>query len=369
MREEPGEPALLYIDLHLVHEVTSPQAFEGLRLAGRGCAGPTCTLATVDHNVPTTPAAASPTRSAERRSRRSSATARSSGSPLYSLGSRRPGDRPRDRPGARPHAAGDDDRLRRQPHLDARRVRRARVRHRHHRGRARARDPDAAAAQPEDDARRASRAIGRRRHRQGPDPRRRSARSASTAASATSSSTPGAAIRALSMEGRMTICNMSIEGGAPRGHDRARRDDVRLPRGPPARAAGRRLGRARSSAGAALPTDDGATFDREIVVDVAALVPQVTWGTNPGMVAPVDGVVPDPRARRRRRPRAAERALAVHGRSSRARRSRRSRSTGSSSARARTRASRTCAPPPTVVRGPQGRRPRAARWSSPARRR
>src|SRR5712692_12022990 len=54
VREEPGQPALLYIDLHLVHEVTSPQAFDGLRLAGRSVRRPDLTVATMDHNVPTT---------------------------------------------------------------------------------------------------------------------------------------------------------------------------------------------------------------------------------------------------------------------------------------------------------------------------
>src|SRR5215204_985264 len=53
VRSAAGEPDLLYIDLHLVHEVTSPQAFEGLRLAGRGVRRPDLTLATADHNVPT----------------------------------------------------------------------------------------------------------------------------------------------------------------------------------------------------------------------------------------------------------------------------------------------------------------------------
>src|SRR6058998_3250656 len=53
VREEPGKPALLYVDLHLVHEVTSPQAFEGLRLAGRTVRRPDLTFATLDHNVPT----------------------------------------------------------------------------------------------------------------------------------------------------------------------------------------------------------------------------------------------------------------------------------------------------------------------------
>ena len=55
VREEPGEPTLLYVDLHLVHEVTSAQAFEGLRLAGRGVRRPELTVATMDHNVPTLP--------------------------------------------------------------------------------------------------------------------------------------------------------------------------------------------------------------------------------------------------------------------------------------------------------------------------
>src|SRR5215510_6781707 len=52
--DEPGKPALLYIDCHLVHEVTSPQAFEGLRLAGRKVRRPELTFATADHNIPTT---------------------------------------------------------------------------------------------------------------------------------------------------------------------------------------------------------------------------------------------------------------------------------------------------------------------------
>src|SRR6478752_9273138 len=53
--EQPGEPTLLYVDLHLVHEVTSPQAFESLRLAGRRVRRPDLTIATMDHNVPTLP--------------------------------------------------------------------------------------------------------------------------------------------------------------------------------------------------------------------------------------------------------------------------------------------------------------------------
>ena len=80
--EPEGEPTLLYIDLQLVHEVTSPQAFEGLRLAGRQVRRPDRTVATVDHNVPTTTRGGSTswTRLLPRRSPRSARTARISAS-------------------------------------------------------------------------------------------------------------------------------------------------------------------------------------------------------------------------------------------------------------------------------------------------
>ena len=157
----PGEPALLYIDLHLVHEVTSPQAFEGLRLAGRTVRRPDLTVATMDHNVPTLPgpierpARARPARRAARELRASSASrssrpARGREGIVHVIG-----------PELGLTQPGMTDRLRRQPHLDARRVRRARDRHRHVRGRARARDPDAAAAQAADDARSTSSASSR----------------------------------------------------------------------------------------------------------------------------------------------------------------------------------------------------------------
>ena len=90
-----SRPACIYIDLHLVHEVTSPQAFDGLRLAGRTVRRPDRTLATADHNVPTdgTPVARADRATSSRacRSRRSSATATEFGIPLYSLGSERQG--------------------------------------------------------------------------------------------------------------------------------------------------------------------------------------------------------------------------------------------------------------------------------------
>jgi 3-isopropylmalate/(R)-2-methylmalate dehydratase large subunit len=103
----------------------------------------------------------------------------------------------------------------------------------------------------------------------------------------------GEAIRALSMENRMTVCNMSIEGGARAGMIAPDDTTFAYMEGRPAVPSGpdweRALERWRG-----LRTDGDAHFDREVDVDVSALVPQVTWGTNPGMVAPVTGVVPDP---------------------------------------------------------------------------
>ncbi len=146
---------LIYIDLHLVHEVTSPQAFDGLRLAGRTVRRPDRTLATADHNVPTdgTPVAA---RIKDELSRVQVQTLERNcaefGIPLYSLGSERQGIVHVIGPELGRHPAGDDDRLRRLPHRHARRVRRAGVRDRHERGRARARDPVPGPVQAQVDA-------------------------------------------------------------------------------------------------------------------------------------------------------------------------------------------------------------------------
>ena len=168
VRAAAGEPDLLFIDLHLVHEVTSPQAFDGLRLAGRAVRRPDLTIATMDHNVPTTglhlpledPISATQMEVLAAQLRRVR-------HPLLRDGRSGSGHRARDRAGAGPHAAGHDDRVRRQPHLDARRVRRARVRHRHERGRARARHADAAADAAGDHGDHRRRRPAGRRHREG----------------------------------------------------------------------------------------------------------------------------------------------------------------------------------------------------------
>jgi 3-isopropylmalate/(R)-2-methylmalate dehydratase large subunit len=103
----------------------------------------------------------------------------------------------------------------------------------------------------------------------------------------------GEVIRGLSMEGRLTICNMSIEAGARAGMISPDDTTFAYLEGRPAAPKGadweRALDRWR-----ALATDEGASFDEVVEIPVAELAPQVTWGTNPGMVAPVDSSVPDP---------------------------------------------------------------------------
>ena len=188
--DSANEPDLLYIDLHLVHEVTSPQAFEGLRLSGRRVRRPELTVATEDHNVPT-----SRHRPADRR--RGLGQAGRGAAPQHRRvrhhplpdGRRRAGHRPRHRAGAGPHAAGHDHRLRRQPHVDPRCVRRPRLRHRHERGRARAGHPDAAPGAATLDGGQRRRALSRTESPRRTSCWRSSGRSAPAAGSATSSST------------------------------------------------------------------------------------------------------------------------------------------------------------------------------------
>jgi len=111
----------------------------------------------------------------------------------------------------------------------------------------------------------------------------------------------GGAVRALSMEGRMTICNMSIEAGARAGLIAPDEKTLAYLEGRP--------GFAGADGWDDLRTDEGAAYDRTVTVEVSDLKPQVTWGTNPGMVAPIDGVVPDPAEFDAEQREAVERAL------------------------------------------------------------
>ena len=245
VRSADGEPDLLFIDLHLIHEVTSPQAFEGLRLAGpsrtpprphprhRGPQRPDARLGQADRRS-REPHAGRDAASQRRGVRRPAAPARR----------HRPGHRPHHRAAARADPARHDHRLRRLPHQHPRRVRRAGLRHRHQRGRARPRHPDPAAGAAEDDGRDGQRRAARGRHRQGPrahadHPHRHGRR-------------PGLR-RGVPRSGHRGALDGGPDDGLQHEHrvgcqgrpDRARPEDPRLPRGPQGGAEGRGVGRRR----------------------------------------------------------------------------------------------------------------------------
>jgi 3-isopropylmalate/(R)-2-methylmalate dehydratase large subunit len=291
VREEAGEPALLYIDLHLIHEVTSPQAFEGLRFAGRPVRRPDLSLATMDHNVPTedgpvTDPLAAAQLDALRRN------CEEFGVPLYATGSGREGI---------VHVIGPELGLT-QPGMTivcgdshtsthgafgalAFGIGTSEVEH-------------VLATQTLTQSR-----PGTMRVRfEGELPLGVTAKDAILGAIGSIGvdggvghviEYAGEVVRGLTMESRMTLCNMSIEAGARAGMIAP--DDITFayledrPAAPRGAEWERRLDEWRG-----LPSDDDAVFDREVEIDVRGLAPQVTWGTNPGMVAPVNGVVPDP---------------------------------------------------------------------------
>jgi len=306
-----GRPDLLYVDLHVVHEVTSPQAFEGLRLAGRRVRRPDLTLATMDHNVPTgddTPA--------DSLSQQQLETLRSNcaefGVPLYATGSGREGI---------VHVIGPELGLT-QPGLtivcgDS---------HTSTHGALGALAIGIGTSEVEHVL--ATQTLAQRKPRalrirfEGELPPGVTAKDLVLAAIGRLGvdgaaghviEYAGPVIEGLSMEGRLTICNMSIEAGARAGLIAPDETTFAYLEGRPAAPAGvaweRALDRWRE-----LPTDPDARFDREVAIDAAAVRPQVTWGTNPGMVVPLDGAVPDPSSLADLEARAAaERALAYMG--------------------------------------------------------
>ena len=170
--EQPDGTCLLYIDRHLVHEVTSPQAFEGLRRSGRKVHAPGEDAAggrsqRADHR----PQAPNPDPESAEQIAYLAENAKLFGLEYLQRVRQAPGHLPRHRPRAGLHAARHHAGLRRQPHRDARRVRRAGLRHRHLRGRARAGDADADPDEVEEHARRRRRQAAAERHRQGHHPR------------------------------------------------------------------------------------------------------------------------------------------------------------------------------------------------------
>jgi 3-isopropylmalate/(R)-2-methylmalate dehydratase large subunit len=308
-----GEPDLLYIDLHLVHEVTSPQAFDGLRMAGRGVRRADLTVATMDHNVPTTdlglpiedPVSA-------KQMEVLAANCREFGIRLFSMGD--PGQ-------GIVHIIGPEMGLT-QPGMtivcgDS---------HTSTHGAFGALAFGIGTSEVEHVL--ATQSL--------PQPRPRTM-AVTVDRVLPDGVTPkdlilaiigqigtgggmghvieyrGSAVRALSMEGRMTVCNMSIEAGARAGMIAA--DDTTF---------AYLEGRAHAPTGReweaalddwrSLSTDVGAGFDKEVVLDAAALTPYVSWGTNPSQVVQIGGTIPspdsfpEPAARE-----AAERALSYMG--------------------------------------------------------
>jgi 3-isopropylmalate/(R)-2-methylmalate dehydratase large subunit len=310
-------PGLLYIDLHLVHEVTSPQAFDGLRLAGRTVRRPDRTLATADHNVPTdgtTRAEAIKDELSRIQVQTLEHNCEEFGIPIYSIGSDRQGivhvigpELGVTQPGmtivcgdshTATHGAfgalafgigtSEVEHVLATQCMVQNKPRSMRILYEGERGfGVTAKDLILATiGQMGVDG-----AVGHVVEFSGP------------------------AIAALSMEGRMTVCNMTIEGGGRAGM--VAPDDVtfewfeRTAR--PGSGSGAQLDEAIES-WRSLHSDAGASFDSEVRIDVDAISPQVTWGTNPGMVVGVSGNVPSPDEFDAPADRdAAERALAYMG--------------------------------------------------------
>ena len=288
-----AEPDLLYIDLHLVHEVTSPQAFDGLRMAGRPVRRPDLTVATADHNVPTLdidkPVADPVSR------RQLEALAHNCGEfgvTLYPMGHANQGI---------VHIIGPEQGLT-QPGMTivcgdshtsthgafgsiAFGIGTSEVEHVLATQTLPQKRPKTMAVEVEGEV--------------GPGVTPKDIVLAIIGELGTGGGIGhiieyrGSAIRALSMEGRMTVCNMSIEAGARAGL--VAPDDTTF---------AYLDGRDHAPSGAewaaaveewrSLATDPDARFDRVVRIDAASIRPNVTWGTNPGQVVTIDGAVPDP---------------------------------------------------------------------------
>ena len=313
VRRGEGEPDLLYIDLHLVHEVTSPQAFEGLRLSGRQVRRPELTLATQDHNVPTDTRVepfADPLSQQQVEALR--ANCAEFGVPLYDTLDPRQGI---------VHIIGPEQGLT-QPGLTivcgdshtsthgalgalAFGIGTSEVEH-----------VLATQTLPQAPLKQMSIEVT------GELPNGCSAKDVILTILNRIGTGGGVGhvieyrgdvIRGLSMDGRMTVCNMTIEGGARAGlvaPDETTFEYVR--------------GRAHAPEGAdwdaavarwrELSTDDDAAFDTEVVIEGAEIAPFVTWGTNPAQSAAVTDAVPDPESLETASAReSAERALAYQG--------------------------------------------------------
>jgi len=290
-----GEPDLLYIDLHLIHEVTSPQAFDGLRLAGRKVRRPELTVGTADHNVPTInigqPIADPISR---KQVQRLTENCKEFGIQLYPMGHAGQGI---------VHVIGPELGIT-QPGMTivcgdshtsthgafgalAFGIGTSEVEH-----------VLATQALPQSKPKTMAITV---------DGVLQNGATAKDVILAIIGKIGtgggigsmveyrGSVIRDLSMEGRMTICNMSIEAGAKAGMIAPDDTTYSYIEGRPHAPSGISWEQALDD-WRALPTDDGATFDRDVTLDGNTIAPHVSWGTNPGQVIAIDDSVPDPEA-------------------------------------------------------------------------
>ena len=297
--ETPETPAVLYIDLHLVHEVTSPQAFTQLRERGMTVRRPEQTLATMDHSTPTTPrgadgAIAVVDMQAAAQLTQLERNCADFGIPLYALGN--------DRQGI-VHVIGPEQGFT-QPGMTI-------VCGDSHTSTHGAFGALAFGIGTSEVAHvLASQCLIQNGPRtmevrvDGQLPPGVGAKDIILAVIAQIGvgggtgyvfEYTGEAIRGLNMEERMTICNMSIEGGARAGLIAPDETTFAYLAGRPYAPQGAGWDAA-VAAWRQLPTDPGATYDRTITLDAASLTPMITYGTNPGMGMPIDGRVPDPDA-------------------------------------------------------------------------
>ena len=288
-----GEPDLLYIDLHLVHEVTSPQAFDGLRLSGRSVRRPDLTVATEDHNVPTADIdqpIADPISARQVEVLRENAA--EFGIVEFPMGHPQQGivhviapEQGRTLPGMTVVCGDSHTATHGAFGALAFGIGTSEVEH-------------VLATQTLPQSRPKWMAVTV----EGEAPADVTAKDIVLAIIGRIGTGGGighvieyrgSAIRALSMEGRMTLCNMSIEAGAKAGLVAPDEVTFEYLKGREHAPAGEQWDAAVAD-WRTLVTDDGAVFDTEVVIDAATLRPQVSWGTNPGQVASIDAVVPSP---------------------------------------------------------------------------
>jgi 3-isopropylmalate/(R)-2-methylmalate dehydratase large subunit len=294
VHEEPDGTTLIYIDRHLVHEVTSPQAFEGLELAGRKVWSLTSIIATADHNTPTTdkslgirdPISKLQVDTLDANTRKFGVTQ------YFPMTDRRQGivhvigpEQGATLPGMTVVCGDSHTSTHGAFAALAFGIGTSEVEH--------------VMATQCLNARRAKTLLIRVDGALGSGVTAKDIVLAIIGKIGTAGGTgyaiefAGSAIRSLSMEGRMTVCNMAIEAGARAGMIAVDETTIDYLQGRPFAPKGEHLAMA-TRYWRTLVSDEGARFDREVVLDAATITPQVTWGTSPEMVVPIDGHVPDP---------------------------------------------------------------------------